>query len=93
MLKGRNGASRGGGELDGRDRTGAMRVAVDGERCQGHNRCIAVAPELFDLDELGFAHVLGDGAVPAHLEQAARSAVQNCPEEAIAVVEQAGADA
>lgn len=73
--------------------TRRIRVAVDGERCQGHNRCIAVAPELFDLDELGFAHVVEDGDVPPDLEQAARSALQNCPEGAIAVVEKAGSDA
>lgn len=67
-----------------------MRVAVDRERCSGHNRCVAVAPDLFTLDDLGFADVVGDGEVHADLERAAWSAVLNCPEQAIAVVEEDG---
>ena len=35
-----------------------MRVHVDPEKCQGHNRCYALAPELFDVDDLGYAHEL-----------------------------------
>lgn len=61
----------------------AMRVRVDGERCQGHNRCCAVAPELFETDELGNARVKGDGTVPAALEAKAKLAVANCPEHAV----------
>ena len=41
-----------------------MRVHVDGDKCQGHNRCYAIAPELFDVDDLGYAHELDDGVVP-----------------------------
>lgn len=57
-----------------------MRVHVDAEKCQGHNRCYAIAPELFDVDELGFAFALHDGEVPDGLEEKARMAVANCPE-------------
>lgn len=64
-----------------------MRVRVDLERCQGHNRCYAIAPELFDVDDLGFAHELGDGVVPPALEESARLAAANCPEFAIEVTE------
>jgi ferredoxin len=60
-----------------------LRVHVDPERCQGHNRCYAVAPELFELDDLGNAHEVGDGIVPPALHEKARLAVANCPEEAI----------
>ena len=60
-----------------------LRVRVDSERCQGHNRCCALAPELFEADELGNARVLGDGVVPAALEAKARLAVANCPEHAV----------
>ena len=42
-----------------------MRVHVDPEKCQGHNRCYALAPELFDVDDLGNASELNDGVVPA----------------------------
>ena len=33
----------------------SLKVSVDQERCQGHARCHALAPELFALDELGNA--------------------------------------
>jgi len=41
-----------------------MRIRVDPEKCQGHNRCKAVAPELFVLDRFGNASAAGDGHVP-----------------------------
>jgi len=62
-----------------------LRVSVDPERCQGHNRCSAIAPDLFELDDLGNAREAGDGLVPAGREEQARLAVANCPEEAISV--------
>ncbi|HVM65880.1 MAG TPA: ferredoxin [Acidimicrobiales bacterium] len=64
-----------------------MHVHVDAERCQGHNRCYAIAPELFAVDDLGNARELGDGSVPDGLEAKARLAAANCPEFAISVVE------
>jgi len=66
-----------------------VRVKVDGEKCQGHNRCYALAPELFDVDEMGNAHERGDGTVPPGLEDKARLAVANCPEYAVSIVEDA----
>ncbi len=66
-----------------------MRVHVDSERCQGHNRCYALAPELFDVDDLGYATEVGDGTVPAAMEEQARLAVANCPELAIEITEDA----
>jgi ferredoxin len=65
----------------------SVRVRVDAEKCQGHNRCYAIAPELFDVDEYGNAHELNDGAVPTELEDKARTAVANCPEYAISISE------
>lgn len=70
-----------------------MRVHVDQEKCQGHNRCYALAPELFDVDDLGYAHELGDGQVPEGMEHQARLAVQNCPEFAIEVTDDPEASA
>ena len=64
-----------------------MRVHVDPEKCQGHNRCYALAPELFDVDELGYAFERNEGVVPAPLEDKARQAVANCPEFAISIAE------
>jgi len=64
-----------------------VRVHVDGDKCQGHNRCYALAPELFDVDDLGYAHEVGDGTVPTGMEDKARMAAANCPEFAITIVE------
>lgn len=64
-----------------------MRVEVNTELCQGHNRCYALAPELFDVDDYGTAMVIGDGTVPAELEEKARLAAANCPEYAITVTD------
>jgi ferredoxin len=64
-----------------------MRVNLDTEKCQGHNRCYALAPELFDVDDYGTAVLLIDGDIPAELQEKARLAVANCPEYAITLVE------
>lgn len=66
-----------------------MRIHVDADKCQGHNRCYSIAPELFDVDDYGNASEIGDGIVPAELEDKARLAVSNCPEFAIAIEESA----
>ena len=64
-----------------------IRIKVDTEKCQGHNRCFAVAPELFRLDDFGYSHEVDDGLVPPELEEKARLAVANCPERAISIDE------
>jgi ferredoxin len=60
-----------------------MRIRVIDERCQGHGRCYVLAPELIESDDLGNAHVIGDGAVTDDLAHRARLAARNCPEDAI----------
>ncbi len=67
--------------------SGRLKIHVDPDKCQGHARCKALAPELFDLDEYGNAHEAGDGTVPAGLEEKAYLAASNCPEVAIEVTE------
>tara|TARA_R110002167_G_scaffold81280_3_gene222646 strand:+ start:1068 stop:1280 length:213 start_codon:yes stop_codon:yes gene_type:complete len=67
---------------------GKMRIQVDADKCQGHNRCKALAPELFDLDEFGNATAANGGVVPAGLEEKANLAVNNCPEYAIDILEE-----
>ena len=64
-----------------------MRVSIDTEKCQGHGRCFALAPDLFDLDDLGVSSVIGDGTVPLDRERAVRLVVANCPEFAIEIVQ------
>jgi ferredoxin len=64
-----------------------VRIAVDPDKCQGHARCYALAPELFDVDDYGQSTVKIDGEVPAELEAKARLAIANCPEFAISEIE------
>ncbi len=64
-----------------------MRIVFERDKCQGHGRCYALAPELFDSDDEGYAVLLVPGDVPADLEDAARLAADNCPEFAITVEE------
>ena len=63
-----------------------MKIEFDKDLCQGHNRCYLLAPELFDVDDDGFAVLRVSGDVPAELEQKAQLCADNCPEYAISVV-------
>jgi ferredoxin len=67
---------------------GKLKVRVDPDKCQGHARCKSLAPELFELDEFGNAHEVGDGTVPKGLEDKAYLAKANCPEFAIDIIEE-----
>ncbi len=64
-----------------------MRINYDREACQGHNRCYLLTPEVFDVDDEGYAILRIEGEVPADLEEKARLAADNCPEYAITIVE------
>ena len=64
-----------------------MKIAIDPKKCEGHIRCYALATELVDVDDLGYAFVLGTGEVPEGLEDRARLIVENCPEFAITIGE------
>ena len=64
-----------------------MRLQLDAAKCQGHARCFALAPDLFDIDDYGQSSLKGDGVVPPDREDAARLAIANCPEYAISAVE------
>ncbi|MEV6336874.1 ferredoxin [Nocardia vinacea] len=61
-----------------------MKITIDSSLCSGHARCAAAAPELFELDDDGYALPFA-GAVPADLEDAAREGEMACPERAITI--------
>lgn len=67
--------------------TTKITIRVDSNKCQGHGRCCALAPELFTLDEFGNAHEALNGCVPPELVEKAYIARANCPEEAVIVEE------
>lgn len=62
-----------------------MKIRLDRDLCQGHNRCYLIAPELFDVDDEGYAVLLVEGEIPAELEHKAQLCVDNCPEYAIEI--------
>ena len=63
-----------------------MKVSVDLERCTGHGRCYSLAPDVFESDDEGHSAVIAT-EVPPELEAQARLGVENCPEQAISLVE------
>jgi ferredoxin len=64
-----------------------MNVSVNREACQGHARCYALCPEVFELDDLGFALAQDRVPVATEFEEQVRRAVNNCPEHAISAEE------
>ena len=67
-----------------------MKVLVDRGRCQGHGRCYATAPELFEpVNDEGHSEVVCEeiGGDNNELVEAARQALQACPERAIVIEE------
>ena len=63
----------------------SVKLRVLREKCQGHARCHALAPELFVLDEFGHAREASAAPVPSEFENKAFIAQANCPEGAILV--------
>jgi len=64
-----------------------MKLSVDSIRCMGHGRCYAAAPDLLTYDDDGYVLTRGEVIdVPEDQEDAARTAVANCPERAIELV-------
>ena len=63
-----------------------MRVAVDRDLCEANGVCAGLAPEVFDLDDEDYLHILS-AEVPAPLAGAVRSAVVSCPKQALRLEE------
>jgi ferredoxin len=64
-----------------------IRLEIDLDLCTGHGRCYALAPDLFEPDDVGRGVVTVTGPVPEDLLEQARWAVGGCPEGAISAVE------
>lgn len=69
-----------------------MKIIVTTSACVGHARCHHVAPELFALDENGYIATT-TFEVPAGQEAQARRGVRACPERALSVADESGAQA
>jgi ferredoxin len=66
-----------------------VRIVLDADRCTGHGRCYALAPDVFDADDDGHCIVRVEGDVPSELADKARTAVANCPELALSISDDA----
>lgn len=63
-----------------------MKVFVDPDICLGCGICTGIAPDVFSLGPQPYAVVILD-PVPAHLIADVKDAVEQCPEEAITILE------
>ena len=61
-----------------------MKVKLSKSLCDGFGTCGVHAPDLFEIDEWGYASLKGDGTVAAGQEAQVRRAIIDCPVHAIA---------
>jgi ferredoxin len=66
------------------ERTAPLYVNVDMSKCCGYTSCAEASPEVYRLDDQGFAYV-DSVVVPPGLEAKAREGAAACPERAIYV--------
>lgn len=64
-----------------------MKATVDATKCEAYGACAEICPSVFQLDEWGYASVVGDGTVASDDEVTAKEAAAACPEKAIAFVD------
>jgi ferredoxin len=63
----------------------AMKARVDPVKCEGFGDCNETLPDVFLLDEWGYAYTVDGGVVPEGKEGAARLAEAGCPVHAIII--------
>jgi ferredoxin len=61
----------------------ALLVTVDRSKCCGYTLCAVEAPDVYSIDDEGFA--VAPKTVPAELEGQARAGADACPETAISL--------
>lgn len=62
------------------------KVEVDFGLCEANGVCMGIIPEVFDLDDDDYLHVLQAEVTPENEEQI-REAVRQCPRQAILIRE------
>lgn len=63
------------------------KVVVDFEICESNAVCMGIIPEVFQLDDDDYLHVLDDEVTPER-EHLIREAVRQCQRQAISIVEE-----
>jgi len=61
-----------------------MKIITHKDKCQGHARCWAVAPQIFDLDDEGYI-LAGDIDVREADKKLAWRGAKSCPERALEI--------
>ena len=61
-----------------------QKIEVDFGLCESNGVCMGIIPEVFDLDDQDYLHVLQDEVTPAN-EERVREAARQCPRQAIAI--------
>lgn len=64
----------------------AKKVHVDFEICESNAVCMGIIPEVFDLDDQDYLHILQEDVTPEN-EAQIREAVRQCPRQAISIVD------
>lgn len=65
-----------------------MKVQVDSTKCDAYGLCADAAPQVFELDDFGYAAVRNGGVVQDEDETAVEEAIRACPVQAIRVLEE-----
>ena len=60
------------------------KIVVDFGLCEANGVCMGIIPEVFDLDEDDYLHVLQEDVTPEN-EQQVQEAVRQCPRQAISI--------
>ena len=64
-----------------------LRVLIDQGRCLGNARCVAAAPDVFDVDDDCNAVLLVDGEIPDEHAHEVDLAIRSCPTGALSLAE------
>ena len=62
----------------------SKKIEVDFEICEANGVCMGIIPEVFELDDEDYLHVLQDEVTPDN-ETQVREAVRQCPRQAITI--------
>jgi ferredoxin len=63
-----------------------MKIEVDFGLCEANAICMAIIPEVFQVDDQDYLEVLNDEVTPEN-ESQIREAVRQCPRQAISIKE------
>jgi ferredoxin len=63
-----------------------MKIEVDFGLCEANAICMAIIPEVFEVDDQDYLNVLNDEVTPEN-ESQIREAVRQCPRQAISIKE------